>query len=328
MSKKSNLFKFVTLRNPQLLDEDRKKYGFVQYADEANSYFDTAASGSASTRYSLLKTASGVFKNDSSKALLSRSALSTAFPELTKFSTWLSKNKNAITVENINTAISDIGVVSLSTADLNKIWDNLIYQAIADASRPVRESLIQLVKAEAFYSAFQPAFNTSGSEITEFTEDLEREYKRRAKANVIVSERFLPYVTKVVNNDPKLSSTLIKRLNDEMQVAIAEENKKHYKKKLIGLEIEEKANLIQLAADFDVKNTEYKAAVKAYKADTSNQVTKTITLADGSSDTIITYPNLENDVVFTAPTLTQPSAQSPIDLGDSEQSEVGVPLGN
>lgn len=328
MSKKSNLFKFVTLRNPQLLDEDRKKYGFVQYADEANSYFDAAASGSASTRYGLLQAASSVFRDSSSDALLSRSAVSTAFPELTKFASWLSKNKNSLTVSNVNTAITDTEVVGISTADLNKIWDNLIYQAIADTSRPVRESLIQLVKAEAFYTAFQTEINTPDPRITVFTEALEQAFKRRAKANVIVSERFLPDVTKEVNNDPKLSSTLINRLNDEMKVAMAEENKKQFKKQLLNLEIEEKSNLIQLAADFEEQSTIYKTAVAAYKADTSNQVEKTITLSDGSTETIITFPNLESDVVFTPPTLTQPSAQTPVDLGDPGDSEVGVPLGN
>ena len=309
MSKKSNLFKFVTLRNPQLLDEDRKEQGFVKYENESSSYFNTAASGSGSARYTALKTASGTFAGVDAKAFVSRSDLHAEFPKLTKFASWLSKNKNKLTVANVNEAVSSTGVDLISADGLQSIWDNLIYQTISETSKTIRVELIRLLIAESFYKKYRADILLPDPRPTSFTEEQEREFKRRAKANVILTPRFLPDVTKTVTMEPKLSSALINRLDEEMKAAIAEENSRNLKNQLVGLKLEEKANLIQLATDFKTEATAYKAAIKAYKSDSSNQVEETITLADGTTETVITYPTIEDDVVFTVPTLTPPSAQ-------------------
>jgi hypothetical protein len=36
---KNNLFRFVTLRNPQLIDEESKNLGFIPHPDETQSVF-------------------------------------------------------------------------------------------------------------------------------------------------------------------------------------------------------------------------------------------------------------------------------------------------
>ena len=325
MSKKSNLFNFVTLRNPQLLDEDQREQGFIEYnydeEDQAEaSYFHNASTGSGDQRYDNLIARAEDLKNDVNMRLLSRKALKSFNSDLYTFSMWLAKNKNSITVANVTEMINATYDEGVGTTILHRLWDNLVYQTITGRSKGVRDALIKMIVGNAFIAKFQELILTSN--VPEFTPELEKEFKRRANANVVVPSRFLPDLVKNVPAPVKLSSALTERLNDEMMVAMAEENRKYLVRRIDELREEERADMIQHSANFDSVYREYIDAVRVYKANPDNRVVTTRTLSDGTTEDIISYPNLNTDIVFERPVLSGSAGSVTVNSGaGSQQAE-------
>lgn len=294
MSKKSNLFKFVTLRNPQLLDEDRKEQGFVFHPEvDVSQFYADTTSGNPEQRYGKLKTRCETLLSAPPQAnyiSLNRTKLRASFPNLTKFSTWFSKNNTKLNPYAIKTFIETSSIVTLDDQSETRLWDNLIYQTITNQSKPVRESIIKLLIANQFLSQFKNKVLTSvTAQMTEFTEEFKDEFVRRAKANVAVPNIFLPDFSKDVPTVPTLSSFLTNRLEKEMEAAVAKERKAAYEISLHAVKIEaQEALKAQIAAKETVYN-DYLADAKQYKED--HKVVTSVDNGDGTTSEVVTYPS-------------------------------------
>jgi hypothetical protein len=212
---KNNLFRFVTLRNPQLIEEKDKQLGFVYYPNkQSGSFFPPLNAAIEGEKKQALLGAKDNFA--SSQSLLKDKADIINFNKnLYNFSSWLMRNKNALSYAEIMDNINSAEVIS-NEDDLLKLWDNLIYQTLSKSSVYVREALIQVLVANKFLAHFND-FSQDLSEIITFTEDQEKEFIRCANASVVISKDLLleTYNNKSVNANAKRANIKHqKRLND------------------------------------------------------------------------------------------------------------------
>lgn len=293
MSKKSNLFKFVTLRNPQLLDEDRKEQGFVfhpELSDQTSYFYEDVPT------YSQLITDCGTF---ASSSLSNKSAVVDVFPKIYKFAFWLGKNKNSLTVEAIKKQLDLSGGITeviLDDANLKMAWDNIVYQTVKSTNKLVRESLIQILIANKFLKKFKSTITDAG--ILEFNDGLQLEFNRRATANVVIPKEFLPVVNKEVESTLKLSSVLTDRLSKGLETAMAQRRIMQLKNQLHNVKLEElnAHETVRLAKTAHIKT------VKAHRAISANQLP--VLDADGNDTGKITFTPLPTDDVYVEPPIT------------------------
>ncbi len=309
---KSSLFRFVTLRSPQLVED--KDTGFVAIPDapshdvKAGSVYYTAVDGI--TDEAARKTA---LKNAVFTPLESRAAAKAVNADLYAFSSWLMKNKNYLSYKSISDNLSAAYLaddtapydddISLTLADEITIWDNLFYQTIHKTSSPIREACIQILIANKFMAAFKAYHDlfTGGEGEIVFTEEDENQFIKRANASVVISKEVL-LSNESDNNQTEeaLPKTTVNFLRNELEAFLAENAVADYQIALEEIEKEE--------ALYDTKNKEaYDAALATYNASvaTAFSTTKT-TDAEGK----IVYPGLD------LPTFSPP-AKATLDFQDA-----------
>ena len=172
---KNNLFRFVTLRSPQAIDEEQKELGFVQYPENSSSVFYPNPQSEASAEFVPYKTKAEV------------AAINTT---LYGFSLWLMQNKKSLTFDKVSQKMQDVG--SVLPGDLKlEVWDNLIYQTLNKISAKVREALIQMLVADKFvnYYILNYAGLPDGHGIA--IEDIEKVLTRLANASVVIPKEVL-----------------------------------------------------------------------------------------------------------------------------------------
>lgn len=212
---KNNLFRFVTLRNPQLIAEKDKPLGFIYHPDELvkpaeqQSKFYKETNGlEGDARNAALNAV-----NDSFNGFSKKSEVKDFNEKLYRFSSWLMRNKNALSYTEIKENIN--GAQVLSSGDEIQIWDNLIHQTIVRSSVYVREALIQVLVANKFLLHFSK-FSEELTEDIVFTEDQEKEFIRCAHASVVISKQLLLQAT----NKPRATKSnkkQLKRLTELME---------------------------------------------------------------------------------------------------------------
>ncbi|GGG23167.1 hypothetical protein GCM10011344_24880 [Dokdonia pacifica] len=145
---KASLFRFVTLRNPQLLCSKERERGFVFFPKSEKS------------QSAFLKDVDEEEENDD----VIRAAMQTKFAtyapftrkshvkalseDLYEFSAWLMKNKKTITLDQFTTRAET--ATPLASAERVRLWDNLIYQTSQRRSDSIREAVIQMLVADNF----------------------------------------------------------------------------------------------------------------------------------------------------------------------------------
>ena len=176
---KANLFRFVTVRNPQLLDENADTLGFIHHPDSNQSAFITTATGTQENdTQTALKAAASSFD-----AMKKRSAVRDVKSVLYDFSAWLMRNKSALSFVSIRDNSNEVS--ALSTAQELELWENLIYQTIDKKSIQVREALIQTLIAHNFIKEFNDFAATVEGDIV-FTDEQLEEFTRRAHASIVI----------------------------------------------------------------------------------------------------------------------------------------------
>jgi hypothetical protein len=212
---KNNLFRFVTLRNPQLIAEKDKPLGFIYHPDELvkpaeqQSKFYKETNGlEGDARNAALNAV-----NDSFNGFSKKSEVKDFNEKLYRFSSWLMRNKNALSYTEIKENIN--GAQALSSGDEIQIWDNLIHQTIVRSSVYVREALIQVLVANKFLLHFSK-FSEELIEDIVFSEDQEKEFIRCAHASVVISKQLLLQA----KNKPRATKSnkkQLKRLTELME---------------------------------------------------------------------------------------------------------------
>lgn len=191
----TDLFRFVTVRNPQLLSENEKEKGFVYFPFQNINLshflknFDELEDDKA-IRKAYLEDKATTF----SGYLTSLKTIRELNDRLYDFSLWLMKNKNTIIKEKVLDASKDIE--PLSTNHRISLWDNLIYQTVTEKSSAVRDAILQMLVADNFLKR-----NDIEDEANLIKND--NDLRRLAKAYVVIPKN-------VPNNIPTLTDVSIK----------------------------------------------------------------------------------------------------------------------
>ena len=140
----SDLFRFTTLRTPQLIDPARRDSGFIYISNEirAKSQIIKSLSDDLPTAREELQVAVKNFR-----PVKNYLAVRELAPELYDFSHWLSKRRVNVTPAQVETKIAKVGS-GLSAKNLKIVWDNLFYQLVVRNNPTVRQACSRLLVAD------------------------------------------------------------------------------------------------------------------------------------------------------------------------------------
>ncbi|MEZ4854691.1 hypothetical protein [Flavobacterium sp.] len=139
---KNTLFRFVSMRAPELVTEATTKPGFVFQNDSDKGIFNTATASipAGSTKQEVLKDTATNFKSNA-KTVEDLKVLNTEFYD---FSVWLAKNRFSATDVEIKAKAE---LVTTTTLDLKTVWENLFYQVVTQSDFYAKEVAMQLLLA-------------------------------------------------------------------------------------------------------------------------------------------------------------------------------------
>ncbi len=285
---KQNLFRFVTLRNPQLIDKKESHPGFVYHPDdnyERSVYSEVLSETDEASKMALSKAVSDEFV-----PLKGRKGVKDYRQTIYDFSLWLMRNKNHLSYKSIKSNAQ--GVDNLTTEALLVIWDNLIYQTINKKSVYVREALIQVLIADQFFKAFKD-FSAGLSGDILFTEDQEKEFVRRANASVVISKALLAATTiKPTTKEKRVSISKIKELENATDVALAKERVQRYQTLVEELKSVETKYKNENQVKYEKALTDYNQTIENLLKKVEPVIVEE-TNTKGEVSKIETYPNLD-----------------------------------
>jgi hypothetical protein len=137
------LYRFVSLRNPELTNDEGKDKRFVfRDAAIATGIFDDAVKNRAAgvSKWQALQTAAASFTAIATEAEVK--ALNTP---LYDFSVWLARNKSTMTEDALLQKTATLA--TLANDQLRSLWNNLFYQVAMQKSFYVKEAIMQLLVA-------------------------------------------------------------------------------------------------------------------------------------------------------------------------------------
>jgi len=144
------LFRFVSLRNPQLTETKDKNLGFIHRSEGLSGTFDTAVaaeiSNTAAIKFGLMEKEAGVF---AALAIKSESAIESdpIYQNALKLGRKIAKREVLSSAEELQ-AVS--AFENTDKTALEKLWNNLIYQVITQQDFYVKEAVIHVLKALHF----------------------------------------------------------------------------------------------------------------------------------------------------------------------------------
>lgn len=143
---KNTLFRFVTMRAPELSDESLKEKRFV-FRNAQVSYFDQAvnSNSSAVTNWQAMQTAARTFTPFTEETL--KAAVDSNFIE---FSIWIARNKHSFKASELLSKLNAL-TDAISSETLTLLWDNLFYQVVTQKDFYVKETIMQLLIANHIY---------------------------------------------------------------------------------------------------------------------------------------------------------------------------------
>mmetsp|Transcript_22011 Transcript_22011/g.26546 ORF Transcript_22011/g.26546 Transcript_22011/m.26546 type:complete len:1162 (+) Transcript_22011:603-4088(+) len=282
---KSNLFRFVTLRNPQLIEEEKKDQGFVFFPNTINSKFIDDLDGKDDIQQKSVIAAEVV----ANPPLLTKKAVGQQNMNLYRFSSWLMRNKNQLTYVEIKTAIA--GVAPLTDKAELKIWDNLVYQTIERTSNYVREALIKMLVANKFVKAFLD-FSKDIVEDIVFTEDQEKEFIRRAHASVVISKSMFNTDSKKADTSKRVSTRVQDAIENEVKAVLAKERVASYENVIKELDKAEVAIKKENQKVYDTALKDYNYLVNSRIKSAKAVIVEKVDPITGKTESKETYPDL------------------------------------
>lgn len=146
----TGLFRFTTFRAPQLVDTDRKTLGFIYHPDPASSHFlnGIPAEAPIETARNIVTAAANTYP--SGNVFRSVAELKQYSPVLWEFSSRLMKSRGTLTHETDLEPPFDLldpGATPPVGSMKTRLWDNVFYDLVRRANRPVREVCLQMIIA-------------------------------------------------------------------------------------------------------------------------------------------------------------------------------------
>lgn len=156
------LFRFVSLRSPQLSDDTKNDKRFITIPNELKSddaFYVPVINGTGS-KQRLLQTCAANYANTMTcissdpKKLNSLNSFKRSNHDYYTFGTWLAKNKNTCTYQEFmaqRAVLTDLNVIPIGP-NLIDLWNNLIYQVVTQKDFYIKEVVMQqLLVQQAMY---------------------------------------------------------------------------------------------------------------------------------------------------------------------------------
>ncbi len=155
---KNSLFRFVTLRSPELISEKDKKTYYVYHPDPSGQgQYKTAIANPAATEEAQLlqlKALSANFNSlkttDELKALVGENTL--------LYAAWLAKNGSSVFTKTAAAYTVSPVPAALSTAVEVTVWDNLFYELVVNINPQLRQLYIEVLICNAYIKAAGKAY--------------------------------------------------------------------------------------------------------------------------------------------------------------------------
>ncbi|MBC8756931.1 hypothetical protein H2O64_19825 [Kordia sp. YSTF-M3] len=269
---KNTLYRFVTMRAPELIGDEEKELGFVQYPDYSPSAFIAPASQATTEteRKQAIATAVGSYSAHFNTVIELKTDLS-GFYEFVK---WFNANKKTLTVTEADAKIAS----GPFAYDITEIWDDLHYNILTNGDPYLRDLLLSFIVASFFIDS---ATNV----------DTDEAYRKLACAKVIIDKSLFTNEVATVTTD-KNAPISEKNLKRETDAFMAQEYNKELKKIAKEVEKASKKHRRENQKSRDAYQKTYDVAVKAaYGAATI--VERVVTDPDtGETSVVKEYQNL------------------------------------
>jgi len=148
MSNKNNnkqtLFRFVSLRNPKLVETKKTNLAFIQRTEKLTGVFDQVTITGTQTKLQALLVTAKTFKTTSIKTVEELEKVN--FEALIKIGKSIA-NREEISSSELSICKTEYHAKLKDRKALNTIWDNFIYQYLTQQSFYVKEALAYILKA-------------------------------------------------------------------------------------------------------------------------------------------------------------------------------------
>ncbi|HEX8377662.1 MAG TPA: hypothetical protein VF602_07575 [Pedobacter sp.] len=143
----STLFRFVSLRSPDLVQPNTRNDSFVSLPANLHTgvFFDAVNNRPVGTsKAQALITAAKNFT-----AFKSEAEVRSLGPALHDFATWIARNRTSYTEQQLQAeALGKTYLSDIANGPLSRVWNNLYYQIITNESFYVKEALMQMLIAD------------------------------------------------------------------------------------------------------------------------------------------------------------------------------------
>ncbi|MDH7447685.1 hypothetical protein [Aquimarina sp. 2201CG14-23] len=206
---KNTLYRFVTMRSPELIGDQEKADGFISYPSaSADSAIISAARSSESIDISTDALVQAVTTYVPKYPTIDD--LKNAVPNLADFAKWLIANRTKLTVSQTDAKITELGVKKLTNSQLLGVWDDLHHSILTDGSPYLRDLLLSLIVADFFVKK------------TVEIEKTDESYRKIAQTRVVIDKSLFNQVANPI--DPRSDQPLMaKDFQKEMDIAMATE---------------------------------------------------------------------------------------------------------
>ncbi|WP_185095012.1 hypothetical protein [Chryseobacterium taiwanense] len=142
------LFRFVSLRSPQLSDDKDQDKRFILIPDvlKTDNHFYIPVTTGTGTKKELLKGSAENYST-STQCITDVNYLKNDFSDLYNFATWLARNKSTCTYTEFLVKKEEIFPPIYALPELIQLWNNLIYQVVAQKDFYIKEVVMQMLFA-------------------------------------------------------------------------------------------------------------------------------------------------------------------------------------
>jgi len=203
---KTDLFRFATMRAPEIIEEEAIDNNFVKHphnGEESNSKFLKVIadlSNVSEKKEALLKEA----KTFTRESLKTKTAVKDLVGvELYEFAIWLTANRTTLNVVNTNNQRRRVLKGLNKTLEV-KVWDNVFYQIITYKSGPIREVLFSVLVASFYLKKLSKVEKT------------DKAYQKLAQSRVVIPKELFSRETIIGNSKNKRTTQDTSLLDKEV----------------------------------------------------------------------------------------------------------------
>lgn len=174
----STLFRFVSLRSPQLSDEKDQNRRFILIPEDFKNdeTFYVPVTTGAGSKQKLLKQKASDFESNPDR-IENTDYIRNNFQVLYDFAVWAARNKNSCTYQEFIDKKEEVFAShNIVYPDLIKIWNNLIYQIVTQGDFYLKEALMQIL---------------SGMHLLQTSENNEDEARILLSAKVVIPKELM-----------------------------------------------------------------------------------------------------------------------------------------